>query len=321
MAFNLETIATFIFSMIRIATPILYVALCSTVSQQAGLTNMAAESMMLTSALTGVIVSAITQNLWLGILAGAFASVLITLVLCFATFYMKVDLYLMSIAMNMSLMGGTVYVMYTLTGSKANTATFYDSLQMPQVEIPIIKDIPFIGDILSGHNGFTYIAFIMIFLVWFLLYRTKLGLRIRSVGQNPSAAESVGINPRKIYTIAFAIAGFIASFGGMFLSMGYQNQFIREMTGGKGFIGTAAASIANASPVGSAIISLFFGLAEAITNYSKLVIKDNQFLAALPYIITTIMLFTLSGIRKKADEKRLKDRRIKALQEQQQQAE
>lgn len=317
---TLEMIESFLFSALRISTPLMYVALCAVVSQQGGLLNMAAESMMLTSALTGVIVSAVCQNLWLGILAGALSSMLITLFLCFATFVMKVDLYLMSIAMNTALMGGTIYVMWAATGSKANTAAYYASLQMPQIQIPIIKDIPFLGAVLSGHNGFTYLGWIMIFAVWFLIFRTKLGLRIRSVGQNPQAAESVGISPRKIYTISFLIAGLIASFGGMFLSMGYQNMFIREMTGGKGFIGMAAATIANASPVGAALISVVFGLSDAVTNYSKLYITDAQFLAAMPYLITVILLFVLSAMRQRMDEKRQHKRRLAALKAQEEMA-
>lgn len=310
---TIATIEAFLFSALRISTPLMYVALCAVVSQQGGLLNMAAESMMLASALMGVIASALTQNLLVGILVGAACSVLITLFLCFATFVMKVDLYLMSIAMNTALMGGTIYAMWALTGSKANTAAYYASLQMPQIQIPILKDIPFLGAVLSGHNGFTYIGWLMIFAVWFLIFRTKLGLRIRSVGQNPQAAESVGINPRKIYTISFVIAGLIASFGGMFLSMGYQNMFIREMTGGKGFIGMAAATIANASPVAAALISVVFGLADAVTNYSKLYITDAQFLAAMPYLITVILLFVLSAIRQKMDEKRQRKRKLAAL--------
>ena len=237
----IEMVQSFLFSSLRISTSIIFVALCATVSQQAGLTNMAAESMMLTSALAGVIGSAVTQSLGLGMLIGAACAVLITLILCFSAFFMKVDLYLMSISMNTALAGATVYVLYMTTGAKANTASYFNSLQMPAIHIPLIKDIPFLGAIISGQNGFTYLAWIMVIVVWFLLFKTKLGLRMRAVGKNPKAAESVGINPRKTYTIAFMIAGVIASFGGMFLSMGYQNFFIRDMTGGKGFIGMAAA--------------------------------------------------------------------------------
>ena len=179
---------------------------------------------------------------------------------------------------------------------------------MPNINIPIIKDIPVIGSILSGHNGFTYLAVIMIFVVWFIIFRTKLGLRIRAVGQNPQAAESVGINPSKIYTIAFVMASAIASLGGMFLSMGYQNMFIRDMTGGKGFIGMAAATIA-----GSALLAVVFGVAEAVTNYSKLYITDAQFLSAMPYIITTVLLFILSYIRLKKSENDMRKRKAAAM--------
>lgn len=311
----LEIIQSFMFSTLRISTPIIFVALCSCVSQQAGLTNMAAESMMLASALAGVIGSAVTQNLFLGLLIGAASSVIITLFICFAAFIMKVDLYLMSISMNTALMGATVYVLFVTTGQKANTANYFQSLQMPQIDIPIIENIPLIGGIISGQNGFTYLAWIMIFVVWFLIFRTKLGLRMRAVGKNPKAAESVGINPRITYTIAFVFAGLIASFGGMFLSMGYQNFFIRDMTGGKGFIGMAAATIGSASPLFSALFGYVFGLADALTNYSKLIITDAQFLAALPYIITVVLIFVMAAIKNKAEATAQKKRKLMSLQQ------
>lgn len=297
MEATFDFIASFLFTAIRIATPLIYVAICAVISQQAGLLNMAAESMMLASALAGVIFSAISQNLFIGILGGATCSVLVTLILCFATFVMKVDLYLMSIAMNTALTGGTIYVLFLTTGMKSNSAATFNSLQMPAIEIPIIKDIPFIGDVISGHNGFTYIAVLMVFLVWFLIFRTKLGLRIRAVGKNPMAAESVGINPRRIYTLSFAIAGFVASFGGMFLSMGYQTFFAREMTGGRGFIGTSASTIAGGQPVGAALVALIFGMADAITNILKLYVSDANLIAAMPYMITVVLLLVMSKIR------------------------
>ena len=226
----IDYITNFIYSLIRIATPIIFVALSSTISQQAGLLNMAAEAMMLTSALAGVIVSALVQNVWIGILGGVLASVLLALFLCWAAFVLKVDLYLMSISLNMALVGGTVFVVYLLTGTKNTTAGVLQSLALGNVDIPIIKDIPILGAIISGHNLFTYIALAMTFVVWYLLFQTKIGLRIRASGQNPQAVESVGINPRKIYTLSFVLAAAIGSLGGMYLSMGYQAFFIRNIT-------------------------------------------------------------------------------------------
>lgn len=303
----LTQIASFLYSVIRISTPIMFVALCAVISEKAGLLNMAAESMMLMSALVGVIVSAVSQSLGLGILAGAVSSVAVTLFLCFATFVMKVDLYLMSIAMNLALSGATVYIMYMTTGVKSNTAATFASKVMPNIDIPVLKDIPFLGTLLSGHNGFTYIAWIMIFVVWFLLFKTKLGLRIRAIGQNPEAAESVGINPRRMYTLAFCIAAVIASFGGMYLSMGYQSFFIRDITGGRGFIGMSVSTIVNANPVAAGLLSIVFGLAEALTNYLKIYIADTHLLSAMPYMIMTILILVLSAIRKKRQERFLRE--------------
>ena len=314
----LTQIASFLYSVIRISTPIMFVALCAVISEKAGLLNMAAESMMLMSALIGVIASAVTQSLGIGMLAGAASSVAVTLFLCFATFVMKVDLYLMSIAMNLALSGATVYIMYITTGAKSNTAATFASKVMPNLDIPLLKDIPFLGTLLSGHNGFTYIAWIMIVIVWFLLFKTKLGLRIRAIGQNPEAAESVGINPRLMYTLAFCIAAVIASFGGMYLSMGYQSFFIRDITGGRGFIGMSVSTIVNANPIAAGLLSIVFGLAEALTNYLKVYIADTHLLSAMPYMIMTILILILSAIRKKRQErfvrenKRLLDERSAA---------
>lgn len=311
----LEYVTNFIYSLIRISTPLIFVALSSAISQQAGLLNMAAEAMMLTSSLAGVVFSALFQNVWIGILLGMCCSILLALFLCFATFVMKVDLYLMSISLNMSLVAGTVFVVYVITGTKNTTAGVVQSLALPNVNIPIIQNIPILGAIISGHNLFTYIALLMVFVVWFLLFRTKLGLRIRATGQNPQAVESVGINPRKIYTLAFVLAAAIGSFGGMYLSMGYNNFFIRNITANRGFVGMAAATIANGMPVGSMVMSFFFGLAYAITNYLKPYVVDSYFLAALPFLLIIILYFFVSWYRSLGEKRRLKEARRRLMEE------
>ena len=311
-----DYITNFIYSLIRIATPLIFVSLGSCISQQAGLLNMAAEAMMLTSSLVGVLVSAWFQNVWIGILAGMFSSILIALFLCWATFIMKVDLYLMSISLNMALVGGTVFVVWMVTGTKNTTAGVIQSLALGNVDIPILKDIPILGAIFSGHNLFTYISLLMVFVVWFLLFRTKIGLRIRASGQNPAAIESIGINPRKIYTLAFVMVAAIGSLGGMYLSMGYQTFFIRNITANRGFIGMAAATIANGMPVGSLIMSLVFGLAYAITNYVKPYIVDSYFLSALPFLMISVFYFIMSAYRSQEEARRLKAARKKLEAEQ-----
>ena len=303
----LDFISNFIYSVIRISTPIIYVAICSTLSAQAGLMNMAGESMMLAASLSGVIFSALFQNVWLGILAGVIVSMIITLIICFAAFVMKVDIYLMSISMNMAIGGAVIFVMWIITGTKANTAGTISSLALGNIDIPFIKEIPFLGAI-------TYIALVMTLAVWFLLFRTKLGLRMRAIGQNPKAAESVGINTKKVYTIAFLIAAAIGAFGGMYLSMGYQSFFSKGLTGSRGFIGMAAATIGNNEPFGALIMSFVFGLAYAGSNYLQPVINDAYLLMALPFILSTLIYIVISAWRSGAEERMLK-KKVKQLEQ------
>ena len=308
----LEFITGFLYAIIRISTPIIFIAICSTLSSQAGLLNMAGESMMLASSLAGVIFSAMFQNVWLGILCGMLCSIIVTLILCFAAFVMKVDLYLMSISMNMALTGGSVFVMWLITGTKANTAGAINSLALGNVSIPILKDIPILGAILSGHNVFTYLAIVMTLLVWFLLYRTKLGLRMRAIGQNPAAAEAVGIRTTTIYTLAFVIAAAVGSFGGMYLSMGYQNFFSKGLTASRGFVGMAAATVANAEPLGAMLMSFIFGIAYAMSTYLTPVINDNYMLMCIPFAMVAVIYMLISWYRSGA-ENRLLMKNMKAL--------
>ena len=307
----MEFITNVIYSIIRISTPIIFVAICSTISAQAGLLNMAGESMMLVASLAGVIFSALFQNVWLGILGGMLSAMLIVLIICFAAFYMKVDLYLMSISMNLAMGGGVIFVMWVLTGTKANTAGSIPSLALGNIDIPIIKDIPVLGAILSGHNIFTYLAILSAVLVWFLLFKTKLGLRMRAIGENPAAAEAVGINTKKIYTIAFLIAAAIGAMGGMYLSMGYQNFFSKGLTANCGFIGRAAATFGGNQPFGALLMSFVFGIAYATTNYLQPYISDAYLLQSIPFILCTVVYMVISGFRSTAEARKIRKNRAR----------
>lgn len=312
----LDFITSIIYAIIRISTPIIFVAICSTISAQAGLMNMAGESMMLVASLAGVVFSAIFQNVWLGILCGMLSAMVIVLIICFAAFVMKVDLYLMSISMNLAMGGGVIFIMWLLTGTKANTAGAIASLALGNIDIPIIKDIPVLGPIISGHNIFTYLAILMSIAVWFLLFKTKLGLRMRAIGQNPAAAEAVGINTKKIYTIAFLIAAAIGALGGMYLSMGYQNFFSKGLTANRGFIGMAAATVGNNMPFGALLMSFVFGIAYAATNYLMPYISDSYLLSSIPFIMCTVIYLVISGYRSTAESRKIKKsrQRLEAIQ-------
>ncbi|MGI5888384.1 MAG: ABC transporter permease [Oscillospiraceae bacterium] len=307
----LNWFGNFIGATVRMATPIMFVAIGSCVTEKGGILNMAGEAMMLASSLFGVVFVGLTGSTFVGIIAGALVSVLVTLFICFAAFVMKVDMYLMSISMNMALLGGVIFAMWLIYGVKSNTSAFVHFNAVPNISIPFIKNIPILGQLLDGHNLFTYIGLVFAWLTYFLLYKTKFGLRVRAIGQNPMAAESVGINPKKIYTLAFVYAAIVSSFGGMYLSMGYQNFFIKNITANRGFIGLAACSAADARPGLSVLMSLLFGLAYAITNSLKVYIIEQQLLAAMPYLLTTIIIIVLSYRRYTREQRLMRENRRK----------
>ena len=288
-------ITNFGFSVLRLSTPIIYAALACTVTKKAGLLNMSVEGMMLCAALMGVISSAVTQSVLLGVLGAMLAGCLVGALISYVNLVGKSELYLTCIAINLMATGGTTFALYMITGAKGTTFSYLASLAVPTVQIPIIKDIPLLGPILSGHSLLTYLAFLCTALIWWLLFKTRLGLRLRSVGENPHAAESVGISVTRIRTTAYLIAGAVAGLGGAFMSMSYVAWFSRDMVAGRGFIGLSANNIANGSPVVATIFSMLFGMADTVANILQLTDAGiAYFVKMLPYVITIVGMVVMS---------------------------
>src|SRR5699024_11080572 len=149
-----------------------------------------------------------------------------------------------------------------------------------------IKDIPILGTILSGHNLLTYVGFLLVGALYILIYRTPFGLKMRAVGENETAARSVGEKTDRIKIISLMLAGAISALGGMFLSMGYVSWFTRAMTGGRGFIGVAANAIGHGSPILVMLASLLFAVAQAISNSVQILQLPSELVMAIPYVIT-----------------------------------
>lgn len=232
----------FFFSVLRVATPLIFVSLAALVVKNGGVMCIAFEGMMLFSALGAVIGSAFSQSRLVGILVGLLLGMSISAIFAYFVLVLNSNGVLTGLALNILGSGGTVFMLYLISGDKGSS-TALKSLIIPNVDIPIIKDIPVIGEILSGHNILTYVALITVVVVYILINKTPLGLRIRSVGENPHAAESVGIKVIKTKFIALMIGGFIASLGGIYMSMGYLPFFTRDMMAGRGFMGIAASNL------------------------------------------------------------------------------
>lgn len=297
----------FIASVIRVTTPILLAALGALVANLAGSPNIALEGTMLMSAFVGVIVSGFTGNLWLSMIAGVLTGMSMSLILAFFALKMKTDIILAAIALNIFASGGSIFFLSALTGDKGSSASV-NSLVFPNIQIPVIKDIPILGDIISGHHIITYIAIVLIFAVQYMLYRTPLGLRIRAVGENPNAAESVGISVNTTRLIALLISGALTSLGGLFLSMGYVSWFARDMTAGRGFIALAAQALGGASAIGVALGALLFGFTEALSYSLQFLKVPYELTQSFPFMITIVVLafyayLKLPNVRRRRESK------------------
>ena len=293
---NIRLITSFGFSVLRLSTPLIFAALSAAVCQKAGLFNMAAESMMLWGALIGVIVSGATHSALIGFLAAVLAGAVTGVLIWVATVKGKADLMLAQIAINLASSGGTIFLLFALTGEKSNSAVAIKSLALPKIAIPGLKSVPVIGPILSGHNILTYGAIVAAILLSIFIRRTKTGLHIRAVGENPHAAESVGISVPRIYLLAWTLSGILGGIGGAFMSMGYLTSFTKDMVAGRGYIGLCASSMAGGHPIGAMFCALIFGVADAVSNQLQLTNAPADLVLMLPYIVTIVVLVVISVI-------------------------
>lgn len=288
---------------LRAATPILFATLGASIAAKAGITNMALEGMMLFSALFGVIFSSLTQSAWLGLLITIVLGGVMGLILAFFVLNLKTDEILAAVAFNLVATGGTVLIMVAFSGDRGVSSSIR-SVAAPTVVIPLVREIPFIGEILSGQNVLTWFALIAVLVLHLFLYKTPLGLSIRSVGENKNAAESVGINSRKIQYIALVISGMLASAGGFYLSGGYMNMFTKDMSSGRGFIALAASSMGGNTPIGGFLVSLLFGIAQAFANIMQLMaIMPYEIILMVPYLTTLVGLGVYYYAQKKRKER------------------
>ena len=216
--------------------------------------------------------------------------------LSYIIFKLQVNDILAGIAINLIGSGGTVFLLFALTGVRG-ISTSLSSKVMPSIDIPFIRDIPILGEILSGHNIITYLSFVTVIVIWFLLFKTALGLRIRSVGENPDAAKSVGVNVYKTKSIALTIAGVLSGMGGVYMSMGYVSWFAKDLTAGRGWIGIAAAAMSGMHPVGAMVASVFFGIADAAANTLQTINLPSQLVLMIPYVVTLIAMCVYAYFR------------------------
>lgn len=304
---NYSFVIDFLFMWIRVATPILLCGLGAAICQQSGVVNLGLEGMMLISALAGVLGSAFGGNLFWGIVAGVGSALIVSIIFAYFHLVLKADAVLCGTAINTIAGGLTVFALQLATGEKGSSSSL-KSYAFPNIQIPIIKDIPVLGDIISGHNLLTYFALLMVVLLFIFLYKMPIGLRIRAVGENPHAAASVGLNVIRIRFMAILLCGVLAGLGGMYLSMGYLSMFTRGMVAGRGFIALAACAMGQATPVGVLISAGVFSFFDGLSNILQMLSIPTEFIQMLPYV-ATILGITIYSVQKINKYKR-KDKEI-----------
>ena len=273
------------------------------VSRRAGIMNISLEGMMLVGALFGVIGSTYTQSVLAGVACAVASSLALSLIFAYFVLKLRSDLILTGIALNLMASGGTVFLLSVLCGDKG-VSTSMNSLVVPSVDIPVIKDIPVLGEIISGHNLLTYGALLSVAVVYLLINKSPMGLRIRSVGENPDAAESVGISVIRTRFTALIITGILSGLGGAFMSMGYVSWFARDMAAGRGYIALAAQNLGNATPLGTCLASFLFGVADALSSSLQVLSVPAEFIQMIPYVTTVIGLVIYAARRKRQTAKK-----------------
>jgi general nucleoside transport system permease protein len=274
---------------LRVATPLLLVAIGAAITLKAGIFNIATEGLMLIAAFLSVVLSTILGNLLLGILLTIIITVLVALLYGVMTITLKADQIIAGLGINMFAAGITSWLLQSVL----NTPGGYSSPNTPNlpiVDIALIQQIPYLGAILHNQNIITYFSWLLALLAYFFVHRSKFGLRLRATGENPIAATTVGIDPVRWQYISLIICGVFCALGGTALAMGSINLFTKGMTAGRGFISFAAASFATGNIPGTVLISFLFAF------FSSLAIRlegygiPTRFVQMIPYLVTLIAL-------------------------------
>jgi ABC-type uncharacterized transport system permease subunit len=279
---------------LRLAIPIILGALGGTICERSGIMNLGLEGMMLMGALGGVLGSYAAGNPWVGVLFAVIiggVSGLLHAVLCIR---FKADQVVSGVGINMVASGFTVVIVHTIWQREGMSGTVE---QLGNITVPFFSKIPVIGNLFNDQSPYLYITILIVAVAWYVMYKTKTGLRLRSIGDHPQAAETAGINVSRYRYVCVILSGILAGMGGAYLSIVQSNLFVQNMVAGRGFMALAANIFGGWNPVGSFVASLIFAFAQALRfNMASLKIPD-QFIQMVPYILTLVVLI---GVGRKA---------------------
>ncbi|GAA3863209.1 ABC transporter permease [Celeribacter arenosi] len=300
------TILQILDSTVRLATPLLLTCLAGLFSERAGVVDIGLEGKLLAAAFMSGAAAAVTGSIWLGLLAGIAASMAFSMLHGLASITFKGDQLISGVALNFLAAGLTVVIGQSWFQLGGRTPPLTGNGRFEAWNLPFaekLADVPFIGplyyELISGHTALTYIAIACVPLSWWVLYRTRFGLRLRAVGENPSAVDTAGVSVVRMRYASLIIAGVLCGMAGTYLAS-LAAGFVKDMSAGRGYIALAALIFAKWRPWYALSATLLFGFLEAIGNrYQSISLGDFvipvQFMQALPYILTVIILAGFVG--------------------------
>ncbi|NIZ10486.1 ABC transporter permease [Pseudooceanicola sp. HF7] len=293
-------------STVRLGTPLLLMCLAGLFSERAGIVDIGLEGKALAAAFFSASMAYYSGSVWVGLLAGIVASIIFSLIHGLASITFRGNQLISGVALNFLASGLTVLVAQSWFQQGGRTPALGD-VRFHDITLPFaeaLRDVPVIGpiyyDLISGHSVLVYVAFLMVPVTWWVLYRTRFGLRLRAVGENPAAVDTAGISVVRLRYSAILIAGVLCGLAGSYLATALQAGFVREMTAGRGYIALAALIFAKWRPWYALSATMLFGLLQAVAlRYQNIdlgfMVIPVQFMSALPYILTIIILAGFVG--------------------------
>ena len=278
---------------LALATPLIFGALGGVIGERAGVVNIAIEAQMLAGAFTAAIAGSLAGKPWAGLVAAMLAGVLVALVLGVFTITYYVDQVIVGVVLNVLVIGITTFLFRQVLAP--NTEALNSPETFAVVPIPLLSEIPLIGPILFQQSFIVYLMYAVVALVWFGLYRTRWGLRLRAVGEHPQAADTVGIKVAATRYRAVLLGGAVAGLGGAFYTLVSVPRFNQEMTAGAGFIALAAVIFGKWDPIRATLAALLFGFATNLQGVLSVIGSPvpSQFMLMLPYVVT---IFAVAGL-------------------------
>ncbi|MFI6328885.1 ABC transporter permease [Micromonospora chersina] len=277
-----------------LALPLIFGALAGVLCERSGVVNVAIEGQLLMGAFSGALFGSISGSVWVGLVAAAIGGALISLLLAVFAIRYLVDQVVMGIVLNLLAVGVTGFLYERLMQTDA--AKYNSAPRFSNWEIPLLKDIPLLGPALFRGNIFLYLGLLLVLVIHIALFRTRWGLRTRSVGEHPTAADTLGVKVLRLRYRNVLMAGLVAGVGGASYTLALYS-FTKNMIGGKGFIALAALIFGRWSPTGALLAALFFGFADQLATYLGAIGSSipSQFLAMLPYLATILAVAGLVG--------------------------